>query len=307
MRVVKISSLASIQDLGRNNFRPFGVNESGAMDSWSLMLGNALLCNDLNTPAIEVFMGGIELFCDEPMTFCISGANYEAYLNDTPIYNHYRLRAKAGDTIKLIRAKSGMIAYICVYGGIKADYTLESFSTNLSAGFGGYKGRALKIGDEFGINSKLHLAKIGVLGIKDRKKIRIIKNSEYELFSDEAKNALTSCEFNISSQSNRMGYRLQSYERLHTKEAVSIASHGVKAGTIQVPPSGEAIVLLKDAQTTGGYPKIASVIEADLGLFAQKRFNSKVQFELVSIEEALWAKKEMISHINQVKEAAIEN
>ncbi|MBZ7976778.1 biotin-dependent carboxyltransferase family protein [Campylobacter sp. RM12637] len=307
MKITKISSIATIQDLGRFSYKSYGVNESGALDKWSFMLGNALLGNDLNAPAIEVILGGIEIYCNKAMTFCITGANYEAFIDEKPIHNNYRIRIEAGKTLRLIRAMSGMCAYICAYGGFSADFVLNSASTNLSASFGGFNGRALKIGDELSIGSRMNLSQIAVSRIKPRDKIRIIKGAEWELFSDEAKHNLLNQEFNISSSSNRMGYRLNSDFKLNLINELSLPSHGVSAGTIQVPSSGEPIVLLKDAQTTGGYPKIAQVIEADLGLFAQSRINSKISFELVSIEEALMAKKERISHINQIKEYASEN
>lgn len=307
MKVTKVSSISSIQDLGRLNYKAYGVNENGALDKWSFMLGNALLGNDLNAPAIEVILGGIEIYCDKAMTFCITGANYEAFIDEKPIHNNYRIRIEAGKTLRLVRAMSGMCAYICAYGGFKADLVLNSASTNLSANFGGLNGRALKVGDELSIGSRMNLSQIAVAGIKNRKSIRILKGSEWDYFSDEAKYNLLNHEFLITSSSNRMGYRLKSDFKLDLKEELSLASHGVSAGTIQVPSGGDPIVLLKDAQTTGGYAKIAQVIEADLGLFAQSRINSKISFELVDLKEALEAKKDRFSHINQVKEYASEN
>lgn len=307
MRVNKISAIASIQDLGRKNYKQYGVNESGALDKWSFMLGNVLVGNEPNTPAIEVILGGIEIYCDKPMTFCISGANYEAFIDEKPIHNNYRIRMDAGKTLRLVRAMSGMCAYICCYGGFKADFVLDSYSTNFVAGFGGYQGRALEVGDELIPNSRMNLSQIAVSSIKHRDKIRIIKGSEWDLFNDEAKEILLNDEFIVSSKSNRMGYRLNCDKKLNLKQEINLASHGVKSGVIQVPSSGEPIVLMQDSQTTGGYPKIASIIEADLGLFAQSRFNSKVKFELVDIKDALEAKKERINHINNIKEYAREN
>lgn len=307
MKISSLKGLASIQSLGREGYAHFGVNKGGAMDEASLKLGNALLANPQDAPAIELAMGSISLKAERGCTLAITGAEYEAYLGVLRVHNNWRLRLEAGQSLELVRPISGVYAYICVFGGFDIKKVLNSYSTNLKAGFGGFEGRALKVGDILSPKSRLKLSAIGAAGVKERAKIRLVKSSEYELFTDESKLALEEEEFIISPNSDRMGYRLSSKTALKLKAPKSLPSHGVLSGCLQVPDSGQPIVLMADAQSTGGYAKIASVIEADLGLFAQIGFAKAVRFELVSLDEAIKARTARQTHIENVRRYASEN
>src|SRR5699024_6396738 len=179
----------------------------------------------------------------------------------------------------------GMYAYLAVQGGFDIEPVLGSSSTNTKAEFGGYKGRFLSQGDQLTLASPnktpaLSNSEIGVAALSAAPskldsqvpQIRVVANSEYDQFTEAAKQNFENQLWRIDTSSNRMGYRCVSESPLEFAQTLEMSSHGVAAGMIQVPPQGQPIVLMVDSQTTGGYPKIATVIEADLGLMAQIRF-----------------------------------
>ncbi len=306
MKILSTNALASIQDSGRFGYRSMGVGRNGAMDSWALQAGNALMKNKLNEPAIEIAVGAMTIEFAQDVSFCLTGALYEAYLDDKRVASYWRINAKAGQTLKLLRPLQGMYSYLCVHGGFDIEPVLQSTSTNLKAAFGGYKGRNLQADDILKVRSITSLPVIGVARLTPTEHIRVIKSSEYAYFNEEAKAAFTSQQWQLQSSSNRMGYRLKG-QALELIEPLQMSSHGVDIGMIQVPPQGQPIVLMADAQTTGGYPKIATVIEADIGLMAQIRFGKACQFVLIDMEQAIHEKQKRQRYIEQIKEYADEN
>lgn len=307
MKIITANALASIQDSGRFGYRSMGVTRSGAMDNWALQAGNALMNNELNEPAIEIAMGELSIAFDEDVSFCITGALYEAYLDDKRIPCYWRINAQTGQILKLVRPLQGMYSYLCVHGGFDIQSILSSASTNLKAGFGGVEGRYLKADDALNTKVATHLPVIGVARLTPSPIIRVIKSSEYEHFTASSKAAFESEQWQLQTNSNRMGYRLAGSLALELDEPIQMSSHGVDIGMIQVPPQGQPIVLMADAQTTGGYPKIATVIDADIGLMAQTRFGKTCQFALVSVEHAIDATRQRQLYIDQIKEYAHEH
>lgn len=327
MKILKINGFASIQDIGRFGHRKHGIGTNGAMDVWALQYGNALLNNPLHTEAIELALGSLQVEFQSITQFCLTGAYYQAELirasgEKQPIYHGWRYQAQAGDILDLQRPVQGMYAYLCVAGGLGVSSILDSRSTNLSAMFGGQQGRLLTVGDEFQLetssNDYTPLAMspfyqhhdLGdfsdVMSKNDVVKIRVIANTEIDAFTLSSQQLFGEQIWQITNQSNRMGYRLKSTtgQTLSLNEPVQMNSHGVAMGMIQVPPQGEPIVLMADAQTTGGYPKIASVIRADLGRFAQLRAGQHCQFVWVDLQHALHAYQQRIYHIKKVQSYA---
>ncbi len=331
MKITAITGMASVQDLGRYGQRKYGIGVNGAMDQWALKAGNALLNNDENTAAIEVTLGGISVEFEQndvdattgELAICVTGALYEMYLVDhatTPnpkrqrIANGWRVTVQAGQTLELKRAIQGMHAYICIQGGLQVQAVLGSASTNTKAEFGGYQGRFLAVGDHLTVANvaRPSLSRLGIAPFVDNhanqaegqpthRLIRVIKNSEYENFTPDAIAHFTKQPYKLSSSSNRMGYRLEGAQPLTLTMPLQMNSHGVDVGMIQVPPQGQPIVLMADSQTTGGYPKIASVIQADIGEFAQLRFGQSCQFVWVALDQAIEAKQARERYINQIK------
>lgn len=307
MKILDASALASIQDSGRLGYRSMGVGRNGAMDSWSLQAGNALIKNKLNEPAIEIALGNLTIQFEEDVSFCLTGALYEAYLDDKRIPCYWRINAKAKQILKLVRPLQGMYTYLCVHGGFDIEPVLQSTSTNTKAGFGGFEGRYLKTGDTINVKKASSLPIIGVARLAPTQTIRVIKSSEYECFTAASQEAFETQQWKLQTNSNRMGYRLAGESALEFSEPVEMSSHGVDIGMIQVPPQGQPIVLMADGQTTGGYPKIATVINADIGLMAQIRFGKTCQFTVVDVEQALHEQQKRHHYINQIEEYAHEN
>lgn len=306
MKILSATALASIQDLGRFGYRSMGVGRNGVMDSWALQAGNALMKNKGDEPAIEIALGGLIIEFEEDVSFCLTGALYEAYLDDKRVAGYWRINAKSGQTLKLLRPLQGMYSYLCVHGGFDIQPVLHSSSTNLKAEFGGFEGRYLKADDALKVRITASLPIIGVARLEPTHRIRVIKSSEYEYFTSDSKVEFEAQHWKLQSSSNRMGYRLDG-SPLKFHEPSQMSSHGVDIGMIQVPPQGQPIVLMADAQTTGGYPKIATVISADIGLMAQIRFGKNCQFVVVDIEQALYEKQNRQRYIEQIKEYAHES
>lgn len=303
MKVVQVQALASVQDLGRFGLRGYGVGHCGAMDTLALQAGNLLVGNPENSPAVEIVLGGLTVVFERDTTFCLTGALYEAYLGEERIHSYWRYTARKGQSLQLVRAVQGMYGYLCVAGGFELPKVLGSCSTDLRAKFGGFEGRALQMGDQLPLGKGEILPSVGIAHIPFQNKIRVVPSSEFEAFTDEAKTAFFSRPYTLSSSSNRMGYRLTG-EALNLIEPLEMLSHAVQFGTVQVPPNGQPIVLMADTQTTGGYPKIATVAYADLGRLAQIRLGSQLYFEPITAEQAVRLQQKNDVYLHQIERIA---
>lgn len=319
MKILASNALASFQDLGRFGFRSLGVGTNGAMDPWALKAANALLQNPLDTAAIEITLGSFSVQFEQNTCFCLTGGLYEAYLDEQRVYAYWRITAQAGQTLKLVRPLQGMYAYFAVQGGFDIEAVLGSKSTNTKAEFGGLNRRFLQPQDSVKVakldSAHRHTSEIGVAAPRmpashldsSAPQIRVIANSEYEHFTEAAKHNFENQLWQVDTSSNRMGYRCIGENILEFAQKSEMSSHGVAAGMIQVPPQGQPIVLMADAQTTGGYPKIATIIEADIGLMAQTRFGQKCQFKMVSIQEAIQARQDRHRYIERIRKYAYDH
>ncbi|MDO5059300.1 MAG: biotin-dependent carboxyltransferase family protein [Neisseria sp.] len=299
--VLNTKAAVCIQDLGRYGLRRYGIGHAGAMDTLALRAGNLLLENEENAAALEIALGGLTVRFDQDTSFCITGAVYEADLDGETVHSYWRYSAKKGQTLRLIRAVQGMYGYLCVRGGFDVPEVLGAKSTDIKAAFGGFEGRLLKEGDQLRTFSDgLCLNKVGIAPIEYTHIIHALPSSEYDSYTKQAQYRFWQDEWLLQSDSNRMGYRLGG-SPLNQQTPTEMLSHAVGFGTVQVPPSGQPIVLMADTQTTGGYPKIAAVAAADLGRLAQVRFGSKVRFKMVSPEEAAALQRKNQAYLNQIK------
>lgn len=293
----------TIQDLGRTGARRFGVSTSGVMDPVALAAGNALLGNEAGAACIEVQTFPFRLRFRTDIAFAVTGADPDATLSGRTIPPWWCAHAKAGDILVIGSPKRGSRVYVTFAGGIDLPPVLGSRSTHIRAGFGGLEGRALREGDrvpigraareasgrfDFGVEpASMAIAgpgppEDGVL------RVRVMRAGEYELFSESMHALFWSTRWKISVQSDRGGYRLAG-PKLMLPAPVEMRSHGVVAGVVQVPPAGEPIVQMSDANTAGGYPKIAAVIQADLWRLGQARPGSLIVFAEVDYREAVAA------------------
>ena len=303
IEILTSHALNTIQDLGRVGARRFGVSTSGAMDPVALAAGNALLGNDADAASIEVQTFPFRLRFGADIAFALTGADYDATLAGSAVPPWWCTRAKAGDILALGFPRHGARAYLTFEGGIDLPRVLGSRSTHIRAGFGGLDGRALRQGDVVPISRMRREAAsrfdfgaeppdVAIAGPNPPEdgvlRVRVMRAGEYDLFSDAMRAKFWSTTWKVSLQSDRGGYRLAG-AKLTLPAPVEMRSHGVVAGVVQVPPAGEPIIQMSDANTVGGYPKIAAVIQADLWRLGQARPGSLISFSEVDYNEAVAA------------------
>ncbi|PYT01143.1 MAG: KipI antagonist [Acidobacteria bacterium] len=282
--------LSTVQDLGRSGGRSFGINPSGVMDPAAARIVNTLLENDDSTALIETHFPAAEIEFDSPTVFAIGGADFAAELDAKQLANWSTALADKGSVLRFRNKSNGARAYIGVRGGFTLENWLESASTNLTAGLGGFSGRALKTGDviECGPTGEYspHTAGPSIVPLYNRfPALRAIAAPEFELLTATSEQEFRKQGFTLTSECDRMGFRLQG-KPLHLLHRREMISAGVNFGTIQLLPDGQLIVLMADHQTSGGYPRIANVISVDLPLLAQCGPGDGVSFQIVTTEEA---------------------
>ncbi|WP_159565190.1 biotin-dependent carboxyltransferase family protein [Budvicia diplopodorum] len=316
IHIVRAGRLNSVQDSGRRGYRHFGVCQSGALDRMALAIANLLVGNPRDSAAIEFILGPCEMTFASDYRIALTGANFEATLDNVALLPWWSVQVKAGQTLKLNAPRHGMRAYLAVSGGIDSAVQLASRATDMQAKFGGHQGRALSDGDSLcvgelkpSITALMRAAPFGVrppywyeCGDVDGIRVRVVPGPEYSLFTPEAQQTFWNSSWVLTPQSNRMGFRLNG-PVLNLKQECELLSHGVLPGVIQVPPAGQPIVLMADAQTTGGYPKIGVVIDADLARLAQLRFNRTVRFVQCDVAQAHEELRRNDSYLQQVEMA----
>jgi biotin-dependent carboxylase-like uncharacterized protein len=306
IEILSASALATVQDLGRTGALQWGVGTSGAMDPLALAAGNLLLGNDEGAAAIEVPVFPFVIRFTEDCAFALTGADCAARLDGMPLLPWWAHQARAGQTLQLGLPQPGRWrasrAYLCLPGGVDVPEVLGSRSTQLRGAFGGHEGRALRQGDRLRA-AAIHRAKIATgfglvppvlalpLHADGAAAMRVLPAAEYTLFTPDAQQAFWRDEWKITSQSDRYGYRLAGTP-LELATAIEMRSHGIVPGVIQVPSGGQPIVQMRDAQPSGGYPKIGTVIEADLWRLGQAPIGSRIRFVETNWEEAVAAREE---------------
>lgn len=321
VKVLHPGLLTTIQDLGRYGSQKYGVIVSGAMDSYSLRVANLLVGNDEGEGALEITLFGTTLYFEKDSLISITGGDLLTTIDgkNAPMWRPILIRK--GSILKFKSAIKGSRAYLAFAGGISTPKVMESKSTYLRAGIGGFQGRALQKEDTFecgNLNELNHLLVqqlenlnghftwavnySALINLKPSQTIRVLKGTEFNRFDNNSQQTLFNEPYTITTQADRMGYRLEG-PTLSLAEPFELLSESVTYGTIQVPPNGQPIILMADRQTTGGYPKIGQVISADLPSLAQLQPTSTIQFKEVTHEEAIMEllKKEKI--IDEIKMA----
>jgi antagonist of KipI len=290
--------LTSVQDLGRTGYRQFGVSLAGALDVFALRVGNLLVGNDESAAGLEITFGGLRLqFADERIVaWC--GGDFDVQIGSRSLPAGHATRLQACEELKFGRPQIGCRSWLAISGGVDVPIVLGSRSTDLRANFGGFEGRALRDGDVLQLGarpgppipateriSSWSASKPWSQTAVSAPVLRFVRGAAWDLFNDVTIQRFTSEAFAISTDSDRMGVRLDGPE-LRRDNDVDLISEAVAPGTIQVPSSGKPILLLGDCQTIGGYPKIAHVITVDLGIAAQLRAGDHVRFSEVSLADA---------------------
>jgi len=283
--------LTTVQDLGRPGFGPMGVSASGASDALSLRIGNRLVGNTEGATGLEMtLLGGTFVFPDGGIV-ALTGSDFGAALDGAPVALWTSLEIKPGQILRVGPTQSGARCYLCVRGGITVKDFLGSASTHLLSGLGGLEGRALRKGDVLEIASfsgsfqKRAVNPHMQQKLAPRKILRVTDGPQSDRFPDEANCAFYASTYRVAEESNRMGIRLEG-AAIAGDAGGEMISEGVSLGAIQVPESGQPIVLFVEQQTTGGYPKIANVISADFHSLGQLRPRDEIRFECVSLQTA---------------------
>lgn len=307
--IQKEGILDSIQDLGRFGYRQAGINPGGAMDTAAVRILNTLVGNKEDEAVIELHFPAGQMLFEEPALLAVGGADLAPHLNGVPVDGWKTVVASGGDVLDFRKKIFGNRAYLTVAGGFQIPEWLGSKCTNLAAAAGGFKGRRLVKGDRIdfahslGDSSSFSPLRAGyslIPGYGTNPTIRVTAGIEFDGLNETAKGSLCTDSLAVSTVSNRMGYRLDG-KALSFNGPSGILSSAVCAGTVQLLPDGQMIVLMADHQTTGGYPRIAHVIQRDIPLLAQLGPGNKVTFQLVGIVEAEQLEMEFERELNLLR------
>ena len=304
--VIQPGSLTTVQDLGRYGYQQYGVPVSGAMDDYALRVANLLVGNDEGEACLEITLLGLQLRVIEDSVVAITGAVLSSILNKSPLPMWEAVMVSRGDTISFPWPMRGCRSYLAVAGGIDVPKVMGSSSTYIKSHIGGLEGRALRAGDRL----KSGQARPGILKrrlppqylpeYRDPTELRVIMGPQDDHFTEEGIHTFLHSEYTISTEADRVGYRLQGPHIEH-KAGADIISDGIPLGAVQVPGDGLPIVLLADRQTTGGYTKIAAVITVDIPKLAQAKPGNKVRFLQITEEEAHQSLREYEQTIDTLK------
>ena len=296
IHVIKPGILTTIQDRGRWGLQANGVPVAGPMDPCSHRLANALVGNDPDAATLEVTLVGPELEFDAERVVAVAGAEFELTSDGRTVPPHAPFLVAAGAQLRFGRRLRGTRAYLAVEGGIGVAATLGSRATHVISAMGGIDGRPLRAGDELplGESTRRSGAVVGpprapIVAVPDRQaRIRVLAGPQQDYFTADALDVLQSAPYMISNTSDRMGFRPDGPRLTHARGA-DIISDATPLGVLQVPASGQPILLMADRQTSGGYPKIATVIAADISIAGQLGPGDTIEFVVCSRREALGA------------------
>jgi antagonist of KipI len=300
IRIIKAGVLDTIQDMGRYGWQQLGINPGGAMDRWSVRAANILVANNRQEAVMEMHFPASDFFFEKPVLLAICGADFSPYINGEEVPCNQPILVNRYSILQFRGIKKGARAYLALHGGFDVPRWLQSYSTHLKAGAGGYKGKALQKEDEIIIPS-LPQQYIDILGKKEfiilpwkadivreeenKNDILVLPGNEWDRLDDHSKEVLLHHPFTISHYSDRMGYRLQG-DQLITTSNDEVVSSAVSFGTIQLLPDGQLIILMADHQTTGGYPRVAHIVSAHHSRLAQRRVGEKLFFSLTNQQKA---------------------
>jgi len=281
----------TIQDLGRYGFLKYGVPISGAMDTFSLTAANLIVGNNPNDAGLEITLVGPELQALSNTQIAISGGAISPKINGENVPMWQTLNIQEGDTLSLGKMESGCRVYFAIRGGINTPLVLGSRSTYIRGGFGGINGRQLKTGDIIerfdvqGLEFEYKMPKELVPQFTNHFRAHVVLGPQDDMFTEKGVSTLLSSQYKVTLEADRMGYRLEG-PLIEHKGKADIVSDALLPGAIQVPKNGKPIVIMRDAQTTGGYSKIAVIASFDLSALGQAKPNDTVEFNRVAVAQA---------------------
>lgn len=289
-RVIKPGLFTTVQDLGRCGFQRYGVPVSGAMDVFSLIAANLLVLNQSGAACLEITLLGPELEVLNDTQIAITGADLSPTFNGQSVPMWRTLNVSKGDVVSFGENRVGCRAYLAAAGGINVPVVLGSRSTFTRGGFGGFEGRPLKTGDlieasEPPFKVELSMPEELIPHYENKLTVNVVLGPQADVFTYKGVETFLSSTYMVTTKADRMGYRLEGPVIEH-KVSPSIISDAIPPGAVQVPGDGLPIIMMVDAQTTGGYAKIAVVTTPNLSRLGQVKPNDTVRFSRISISEA---------------------
>ncbi|MEA1882309.1 MAG: biotin-dependent carboxyltransferase family protein [Candidatus Marinimicrobia bacterium] len=294
---------STVQNLGRYGYTHFGISASGAGDQLSLRIGNLLVGNPDSFSGLEMTLIGGKYQFNADAFIALSGSEFHVNLDGDPFPFHNCIYIRKGQILYIGGTKNGARCYLSVRGGFDVPKYLSGTTTHVMSGLGGFKGRPLQKGDELKIGSLENVSQ--PINIKQTLEIdyhilRITNGLQSGYYDDNAWESFTTQSYTVSENSSRMGVRLQG-EPIRSKKGNEILTEGIPLGAIQIPGGGEPIISFVEHQTTGGYPKMANVITADMCKVGQLKPGDLFKFQRVTIEEAEKLRLKQESYIQKLK------
>lgn len=298
LRILSAGPGTAIQDGGRHGYLRYGVTSAGPMDPVSHATANMAVGARVDAAALEVSVGGVALTTDRPVVLAVVAAGFAVSVDRTVLPSNTTFQLLPGQVLAIRPGDRGSWGYVAIDGEIALPKALGSLSTHTRSHLGGFQGRALQAGDTLPVTMRkkageweTRVIKAPWLGFSPGI-IRVIAGPQHDYFSGEQQAIFETSPWKVSGRSDRMAYQLEGPKLVHLR-GFNIVSDGVALGAIQVPGDGQPIVLMADRQPTGGYPKIANVIGADIGRLAQARPGDILRFGFVSVADAVDARRQL--------------
>lgn len=310
MKIIKPGMYTTIQDIGRYNYQKSGMSVSGAMDQFSLRVANILVGNIDSEACLETTLFGLKIKFEGDALIAVTGANLMPKINNKAIDMWSGVKVLDGDELSFETAKSGCRSYIAIAHGIDVPEVMGSKSTYVKGKVGGFQGRMLRADDEIKIGSAekndfTSIKKLPIELIPSYSKdnvVRVVMGPQDDYFTAEGINTFFDCEYQVTSEADRMGYRLSGSKVPHITSA-DIISDGITMGSVQIPGDGAPIIMMADRQTTGGYTKIATIITPDINIVGQLKPGDSVRFKLIDIQEAHRIYRKYMKDFDSIRES----
>jgi len=302
--VVKPGLLTTVQDRGRFRYAHLGISPCGPADLLSLRIANLLVGNDEYAAALEVTLLGPTLEFERSTMVAVTGAACDCKVGQYRVAQNAAVEVPAGGVLQCGSTTEGARAYVAICGGVEVPLVMGSRSTDLRGGFGGVEGRRLREGDVLSIGRPVErrprrLRAGALVDLRKAGAVRVTRGVQVEWFSEDEYAKFLASSYTVSEKSDRAGLRLRG-EAISPRERKQLLTDGIPIGAVQVPQDGQPIVLFVDQQTTGGYPKIANVIAADLHRLGQLCPRDAVGFAEVTMPEAVRALREQEQWLKEI-------
>jgi antagonist of KipI len=304
LEILRAGLQTSIQDLGRFGAAHLGISASGASDNLAMRIGNLIVGNPENTTAIEMTLTGDTVLFHSDAFIALAGSKFKINLDEKPFPFWSGTYIRAGQVLTIGSTLNGARCYLCVRGGLQVKKIINSTSTHLTSGMGGLNGSILKKGNRLAFGNLDNV----IQPIKNMQNhpstntttIRATKGLQWDWFDNQNRKLFFEKDYRVSNVSNRMGLRLRG-QSIFSSKGNEIITEGMPLGAIQIPGNGQPILSFVEHQTTGGYPKLANVISADISKVGQLKPGDQFKFQLIDFPEAEKARLEQENYILSLK------